>query len=135
MHDSVTFRSTVPVDLDRFPPGEELANCIAEKLTCAGLVTKVVDNYEDFAWWIESQADQRMPWVLLGYIGDGPSEWLVTINSSVSWLGRLFGRSDSAGRRLFADSLHALLTGDPHFTEVRWHSGDYQETGWASSPE
>jgi hypothetical protein len=66
MRGNVTFRSTVPVKLDKHPPGEELAEYLAEKMTAGGLKTRVIDNYEDFAWWIESEAEQRMPWALLG---------------------------------------------------------------------
>jgi hypothetical protein len=134
VRDKVTFRSTVSVDLDKHPPGEELAKYIAEKMTAAGLKTQVIDNYEDFAWWIESEAQQRMPWALLGYIGDGPAEWLLQINSGVGWLGRLLGCSDEEGRRLFTERLQAVLTGDPHFTDVRWHVGELSDSGWSSNP-
>ena len=102
MRGNVTFRCTLPIDLDKHPPGEELAEWIAARMTAGGLATRVIDNYEDFAWWIESESDQRMPWALLGYVGDGPAEWLLLINSSVGWLGRLLGRSDEAGRRPLA---------------------------------
>jgi hypothetical protein len=61
MRGNVTFRSTVLVDVDKHPPGEELAVHIAGKMTAAGFKTRVIDNYEDFARWIESESDQRMP--------------------------------------------------------------------------
>ncbi len=135
MRGNVTFRCTLPIDLDKHPPGEELAEWIAARMTAGGLATRVIDNYEDFAWWIESESDQRMPWALLGYVGDGPAEWLLQINSSVGWLGRLLGRSDEAGRRLFSARLHAVLTGDPAFSDVRWHVGEWSEPGWAGSTD
>jgi hypothetical protein len=69
------------------------------------------------------------------YIGDGPAEWLLQINSSVGWLGRLLGRSDVAGRRLFSELLHAVLTGEPAFSDVRWHIGEWSNSGWASAPD
>src|SRR5262245_14760291 len=105
MRGNVTFRSTVPVDLGKHPPGEELAEYLAAKMTAAGLTTRVIDNYEDFAWWMESEGDSRMPWALLGYIDDNAAQWLIQINSSVGWLGRLMGRSDQEGRRLFTERL------------------------------
>jgi len=134
MRGNVTFRSTVTVDFDKHPPGEELAEYIAEKMTAAGLKTRIIDNYEDFAWWIESEAEQGMPWALLGYIDDDPAEWLLQINSSVGWLGRLFGWSDEEGRRLFTERLQGVLAGDPHFTDIRWHIGEWSDSGWSSSP-
>jgi hypothetical protein len=134
MRGNVTFRSTVPVDFDEPPPGEELAEYLAEKMTAAGLKTRVIDNYEDFAWWIESEGEEQMPWALLGCVDDGPAEWLIQINSSLGWLGRLFGRSDENGRRLFTEKLHEVLENDPHFSDIRWHVKDWSHTGWSSSP-
>lgn len=134
MRANVTFRSTVPVDFEKHPPGEELAEYIADRMTASGLKTRVIDNYDDFAWWIESEAELRMPWALLGHIDDGCAEWLLQINSSVGWLGRLLGRSDEEGRRLFTERLQSVLTGDRHFSEVRWHAGEWSDSGWSSSP-
>ena len=134
MRGNVTFRSTVPVNLDKHPPGEELAEYLAEKMTAGGLKTRVFDNYEDFAWWIESEAERRMPWALLGYVNDGPAEWLIQINSSVGWLGRLLGRSDKEGCRLFTERLQTMLTSDPQFSDVRWHVGEWSDSGWSSDP-
>lgn len=134
MRANVTFRSTIPVDLDQHPPGEKLAQYIADKMTQSGLKTRVVDNYDDFAWWIESESEQRMPWALLGFVDDGSAEWLLQINSSVGWLGRVFRRSDEDGRRLFTERLHAILSNDPSFSDVRWHVGEWGESGWTASP-
>jgi hypothetical protein len=134
-HKCVTFRSSVPVDLDKHPPGEELAQYISLKLTAAGLKIRSVDNYEDFAWWIECDSDKRMPWVLLGYIGDDPEQWLITINSNVGWLGRLLGRSDLAGRQEFNKLLHSVLSNDPAFSDIRWHLDDWGQPGWSNSPD
>ena len=135
MRSNVTFRSELPIDLDQHPPGEELAKYLAEGMSAAGLKTKVIDNYDDFAWWIESEAETRMPWALLGYVDDGPAQWLIQINSSVGWLGRLLGRSDEPGRRLFTERLNAMLTDDSVFSDVRWHLGEWSDTGWSSRPE
>ncbi|MCZ2343753.1 MAG: hypothetical protein LC104_18445 [Bacteroidales bacterium] len=134
MRRNVTFRSTVPVDLDQHPPGEELAEYIAEKMTATGLKARIVDVYANSAWWIKLEAEQRMPWALLGYINDGPAEWLLQIYSSVGWFGWLLGRSDESERRLFTGRLQALLVGDPHFRDVRWHSGVWSDSGWSSNP-
>ena len=134
MRCNVTFRCALPVDLDKFPPGEELAFYIADKMTQSGLKTSVVDNYEDFAWWIESESNQRMPWALLGYIGDGVAEWLLQINSSVGLFGRLLGKSDKQGTRVFAERLQAVLSNDPSFSNVRWHLADWGRPDWSSSP-
>jgi hypothetical protein len=135
MRDNVTFRCRLPIDLDKHPPGEELAMYLADKMTQAGLPTRVIDNYNDFAWWLEGESSPPRPWVLVGYVGDGPAEWLVTINSGVGWLGRVLGRSDEAGRRQFADRLHAVLSADANFSDVRWHVGDWNDSGWSSSPD
>lgn len=135
MRSNVTFRCKLPIDLDKHPPGEELAEWLAAQMSARGLPTRVIDNYEDFAWWIESESDMPMPWALLGYIGDGPAEWLIQINSSVGWLGRLLGRSDEAGRRVFSERLQAVLVDEPAISDVRWHVGEWSDSGWTSNPE
>ena len=135
MRGNVTFRCKLPMDLDTHPPGEELAIYIADKMTQAGLKTRVVDNYEDFAWWLESESELRMPWALLGYVEDGPAEWLIQINSGVSWIGRLFGCSETVGQQVFADQLHAVLSGEDNFSDIRWHVGHWSDSGWSSSPD
>lgn len=99
------------------------------------LKTTVIDNYEDFAWWIESESEIRMPWALLGYVGDGPVEWLLQVKSNVGWFARLLGRSDVEGRRVFCDNLQAVLTSEPAFSEIRWHLDDWSKPGWANTPE
>ena len=134
MRGNVTFRCSLPIDFDKHPPGKQLAEWLAARLSEGGLVTRVIDNYEDFAWWIESESDLRMPWALLGYIDDGPAEWLLQINSSIGWLGRLIGQSDEAGRRLFSKRLQAVLVGEPAISDVRWHVGEWNDSGWASAP-
>src|SRR5262249_40787089 len=109
---NVTFRCALPVDFDKHPGGEELAEFLAMKFRGQGLEIHLEDNYEDFAWLLEFKKRSPAPWLLVGHVGDDVYEWLVQINSGVSWFGRLLGRSDEKLREQVAEELHRILTRD-----------------------
>lgn len=44
MRGNVTFRCSLPIDFDKHPPGEELAEWLAARLSECGLVTRGIDN-------------------------------------------------------------------------------------------
>jgi hypothetical protein len=131
---NVTFRCALQIDLDKHPAGEELAEHLAAKFREHGLGIEVIDNYDDFAWWLEFKGRSSSPWLLVGYVGDGVYEWLVQINSGVSWLGRHFGRSDQTLREEVARKLQEVIGADANFSEIRWHQGDFSDDGWSTSP-
>lgn len=131
---NVTFRSTLPVDFNKHPAGEELAEFLASGIREQGLEILLTDNYEDFAWLLEFKDRSSSPWILVGHVDDGVFEWLAQINSGVNWLGRLFGRSDDESRQLVARKLHAVLSSDSRFSEIRWHEGEFSDEGWSPSP-
>jgi hypothetical protein len=131
---NVTFRCSLPIDFDKHPAGEELAAYIAAKLSEQGLNFQHIDNHEDFAWELVLKHRSPAPWLLVGYVDDDVYEWLVLIISGTHWFDRLFGRTDQELREAVAKKLHGILTTDPHFSDVRWHQGDFGEAGWTSSP-
>ena len=131
---NVTFQSTFPVDIDKHPRGEELADYLAARLRERGFEIVSVDNYDDFAWSLDFKTTFS-PWLLVGHVGDGVYEWLIQINSGIGWLGRFFGRSDQQLLQSVTKSLHTILTEDACFSEIRWHEGDFAEECWSRSPE
>lgn len=134
MRFNVTFRCSLPIDLEKHPAGEELADYLAAKFQECGLNIHVKDNYDDFAWWLEFADQSPAPWLLVGYVDDDDYQWLVQLHSGVSWLGRLFGRSDDKLREEVAEKLHDIVSKDSNFSTVRWHEGDFSEQGWSATP-
>jgi hypothetical protein len=128
---NVTFQTRLPFDIDSQPIGEAVAQDIAVKLRERGVEVAEPDNYEDYSWILESP---NGPYMLVGYVGDGESEWLAQVHSSVGKLGQLFGKTDRPECERIAAALHAVLSGDNQTSSVRWHEGEFSETGWTEQP-
>ena len=134
MRENVTFCSTFPIEENSHPKGEELARHIYEQLANHGFQISDFDNYDDFAWSCNVAVGRSTPWLILGFVGDEPHEWLLQINSGNGWFGRLIGANDSGARTKIATAIHKILSADSRFTEIRWHVGSFEEPGWATAP-
>jgi hypothetical protein len=130
---NVTFRCTLLIDFDKHPAGLEMAEYLAAKLRKHDMEIHHIENYEDFAWELEFKGYSG-PWILVGYVGDGVFEWLIQIISGVTWVGRLFGRSDQDLREALARKLHLVMFEDANFSEIRWHQHDFGDEGWSATP-
>ena len=62
---------------------------------------------------------------------DGAVQYLLCCTSNRGLWGWLTGRDDTADRWQLARAVHAVLTSDSRFTDVRW----YVERGWAAGDE
>lgn len=130
----MTFRSTFPIDAAEQPIGLAVAEFIGTKLCETGVSVTQPENYEDFAWLLEQSDDPKGAYLLLGYVGDGPFEWLAQVQSSVGWLGRRLDRSDASGCNKIAENLQRVLVSNGEFSDVRWHEGEFAEAGWTPTP-
>jgi hypothetical protein len=130
----VTFRHALAEDSEEPPFGKELAEFLAAKLREQGLTVSVPENYEDYAWMLDVEGAQPTPWILVSAFGDGPGEGLVLINSGIWWLHRLLRRSDKDLRERIAKTIHAILSSDPRFSDIRWHVDEPWDEGWSSTP-
>jgi hypothetical protein len=130
---NVTFLCSLVIDSSQVPRGRELAEYLIAKFLEHGIEIRLVDNYDDFAWWLDVEGQPSHPWLLVGFVGDRDG-WLVQIRTGVGWMGRLIGRSDLPVRERVAQKLHAILSADLTFSGVRWHEGDFAEVGWSNAP-
>ena len=131
---NVTFRSTYPINEVAEPVGEELADYFAEAVRRAGIDVAPIDNYEDFAWIIETGPQKKGPYILLGCIGDGDFEWLAQIYSGIGLIGKLLDNTDVDERANLAHLVHQLLVSDRRFSAIRWHENGYGPEGWSPAP-
>ncbi len=130
---NVTFQTCLRFDMDEQPIGSAVGRRIAERLRGLGLAALIPENHEDFAWSIDF-GDQPGPYLLVGYVGDEDFQWLAQVYSGIGWFGRLRGRSDQKECESIALALHRALTTDETVTSIRWHDGEFSETGWRSEP-
>jgi len=131
---NVTFRSTIPIDVAEQPIGCPVAELIGARLRESGISVSQPENYQDFAWLLEQSDNPKGAYLLVGYVGDGPFEWLAQVHSSIGWLGRRLGRSDTSECDQIAESLQQVLVSSREFSEVRWHEGEFAESGWTPTP-
>src|SRR4051794_39515468 len=116
---NVTFRCSLPIDFEKHPAGEELADYIVAKLGERSLNFRCSENSPDYAWLLETQPETSKPTILIGHVDDGPHEWLAQVQSSVGLFGRMLGRSDQAVQEQIAKSMHDIFKSDSHFSDVR----------------
>jgi hypothetical protein len=133
MKTNVTFQTTIPVDMESYPFGEELARELLERMVRAGIPAHGLDNYNDFGWIIETSPKLSCPYVLLGYVGDGPFQWLLQIHPRIGFFARLFGKSDPTQLDHLAETLHRILAQSDDFSDIRWHAGEFGP-GYSPNP-
>jgi hypothetical protein len=133
---NVTFRSALPFDDNAHPYGEELAKYLSEKLTAVGIRITQIDNYNDFAWSLDTTVNEKPLFLLLGHVGDGDYEWLMQINAYNASFWDMFRWSGIAvaERQQLAPLVHAVLAADSTFSKIRWHIGDFAEEGYTAIP-
>jgi hypothetical protein len=93
-------------------------------------------NYEDFAWSLDTAFNEKKLFLWVGYLGDGDYEWLLQINECAGSFWNLFRKNVALlEREQLAPRIHSVLASNPHFSEVRWHIGDFAEEGYTATPE
>lgn len=131
---NVTFRCSLPFDDKAHPIGEEIAEYFAAKFQDMDIPISRVDNYDNFAWSMDTTKNGKKLFLVLGYVGDGDYEWLLQINEYSSLLN-LFRRNRSqAEREAVAHALNAVLRADSHVSKIRWHVGDFAEENYTDAP-
>lgn len=132
---NVTFRCSLPVDKSAHPIGEELATYLGSRLTEGGVTISDIDNYEDFAWSLDTTVNGKKLFICVGHVGDGDYEWLLQIDEYTTRFWDIFRKHVAlAEREQLAPRIHAILASDPHFSEIRWHVGDFAEERYTATP-
>ncbi len=132
---NVTFRCSLPLDDTAHPVGEELAEYLSRRFSDAGIPITKIDNYEDFAWLMDTTRDGKELFLLLGFVGDGDYQWLMQIDEYASSFWHIFRRNQAiVQREALAPIVHQTLQTDENISAIRWHVGDFAEENYTSSP-
>ena len=134
MRTNVTFVTDIPVTETEPPFGEAVARRVAEALRAHDPSMRVVDSYEDYAWWLEGSGPRPRPWLMLGFVDDGPHQWLALIHSGRRLRDRIRGRTDDDAVAALALALHDALSESVGARDVRWHEGEFGD-GWSPRPD
>ncbi len=132
----VSFRS-----LSGEPPGpsraRDLAHSLVKALSSDGFACSVPEDV-DYAFAFRCRVSRRDFYLLVGYVGDGIREWLVSITSDLGWLRRIFGDSDEHELRQISAVLHNILSSSDELEDVRWYTleewNDDPDRSWSPAP-
>lgn len=130
---NVTFHCSLPC-ADAHPYGEEVAIYLGEQLAERGVSGIKIDNWRDCGWSIDLTFENKDFYLAIGFVGDGDFDWLLQIQENRKLLDFIRRKDSMAERGRVAELLHELLRSDNSFSEIKWHSGDFTEEGFSSSP-
>jgi hypothetical protein len=131
---NVKFRCSLPFDDTAHPIGEEIAEYLSRRLSDAGVPISKIDNYNDFAWSMDTTRNGARLFLLLGFVDDGDYEWLMQINEYSSFW-HVFQRNRTiAERSAIAHIVNETLQTDGNVSLIRWHVGDFAEENFTPSP-
>lgn len=132
---NVTFQSSFPLDMSKHPEGEELAEYLASLFTRAGVTVTNIDNYEDFAWSLDTVVDGQRLFLLIGYVGDEVYEWLLQVRNYTGLLDMFRRRRIQRACESLSPIVHQVLSSDRYFSNIRWHKGDFAENKYSGTPD
>lgn len=143
----VTFRSDLervenprgrPLPAMPDPPGGRIAEYLVGELRSRGLVAMDPRPFEDYCHMIDCACGEAGFEIRVGFIGDEPQEWLIMIDSTLSFIGRLMGKRDAAPTREVTGAVDdALRREAARCSEIRWYTPKEWDAGgesWAEHP-
>ena len=131
---NVTFRCSLQFDDTAHPIGEEVAEYFSRRFSEAGIPISKIDNYNDFAWSMDTNRNGAKLFLLLGFVDDGDFQWLLQINEYSSFWS-IFRRNQSiAEREAISQIVNKTLQADGSVSMIRWHVGDFSEDSYTSTP-
>jgi hypothetical protein len=119
----LTFNSNFPESSEyNYPKGYAIANFLHTELLKAKFKVQPPDNYDDFAWSVDCEINGKRIFFFVGYLGTKITDWQLIICSSSGILGRLLGHRNDKERTELAKAIHAILSGNERFNNLRWFS-------------
>ncbi len=136
MRTEVSFQTTIDEPVEQNPAGD-LATWISNELIASGMQTSKPEDI-DYAYAFRCRVDGRDFYLLVGYVGDGARQWLISTNSGLGWLRKLFGANDQAEHVQVTDHIHRILSTGHGISEIRWYTVDDwnndPDNKWAETP-
>ena len=133
MHTQATFRWTSEEpDATRV-----LTQLIADGLAGADFGCTEIEDL-DYAHAVRTVVGRRNFFLMIGEVGDGVRQWLVSTKSELGIFAYLMGSRDYQEYGVLVGVLHDVLTSIPGLADLRWYTlNDYNERpdeSWADSP-
>ena len=138
MRTHVSFeRPSETLSSDEPPFGGDIAGALAQALEARGFGITDLDEL-DYAFTFDCSVANRRFCVMVGLVDDGIRQWLISTDSTLGFVGRLFGANDQEEHTSLVNAVHEFLTSDPEVKSVRWYTQDdwnrMPDQSWAESP-
>jgi hypothetical protein len=138
MRHIVTFKTDIleSTEYDH-PKGYSICEFLRAELQNKGVTTQSLDNYRDIAWSLDCTINGKLVFFFVAYLGTHQTDWQLIVCSGSSLLRRLFGHKDMHERMQLAREIHAILSRDERFHELKWFSRytDKPTDQWYPLPE
>ena len=140
MRHILTFKTSFPESFPspeyHEPRGYSICEYLHTELARAGFNVEAVDNYDDIAWSADCVINDKRVFFFVGYLGTKVTDWQLIVCSGVGLIGRLLGRKDQDERIKLAQTIHAILSADERFSELKWFSRytDSPNDPWSAQP-
>jgi hypothetical protein len=137
MRHILTFKTSFPESSKyEHPRGYSICKFLQMELAQAGFSIKPPDNYDDIAWSADCIINDKRVFFFVGYLGTKVTDWQLIVCSGIGLIGRLLGRKDQDERIKLAQAIHAILSIDERFSELKWFSRytDTPNDSWSAQP-
>ncbi len=132
---NVTFKTDWEFDESKHPVGEEVAEKLSKLMSDNGIVISNIDNYEDFAWALDTRVGEKELFLLLGHVGDDPEQWLIQVASYQTKFLHMFNKKHAIEQmHSLAPKVHAVLASCEKISNILWHHGDFADGTPSSVP-
>ena len=118
------------------PKGYSISEFLYTELSKAQFNVHPPDNYNDFAWSVDCDINENKVFFFVGYLGTKVTDWQLIICSNIGLIGRLLRHNDEKERTKLAKAIHAILSSDDRFTDLRWFTKytDSPKDIWYAEP-
>jgi hypothetical protein len=137
MRHILTFKTSFPESSEyEHPRGYSICKFLQMELAQAGFSIQPPENYDDIAWSADCIINDKRVFFFVGYLGTKVTDWQLIVCSGIGLIGRLLGRKDQDERIKLARAIHAILSTDERFSELKWFSRytDTPKDSWSPQP-
>jgi len=134
----LTFKTSFQESTDYdYPRGYSICKFLETELARAGFNVHPLDNYCDIAWSVDCDINSKRVFFFVGYLGTKVTDWQLIICSNIRLIGWILGRKDEDERLKLAKAIHAILSRDGRFSDIKWFSRytDNPKDIWTPEPE
>src|SRR4051794_2900661 len=109
LRNNVTFRTSIPFDVNLHPVGEEVASHLAIALESLCGLSASIDIWRDSGFELDVEINGKRMHFAFVYVEDRRFQFYGQIGSYVGWLRRLFGYRDQDEEQILIRALHVSL--------------------------